>query len=182
LFEYKVGYCQYYTNPNGNAVATWVGTGTDAGKTKRVIFLKGSAGAKSKTAACNNARDQFCKENGIGGRCYAITSQVKCANNLIEQGVHPDWPPCGNLTYAPDPIKGTGGLSTKGGPSEFNQTPAQRKATICAKNCGWDPICLYDKVKEECGGGPSIWDAKCFGIPCLPLAGAVVLLLILWRR
>lgn len=64
-----MGYCNYYPAGNGNYVATWVGTGTDAGKSKKVVFLKGSLGTRSKTAACADARNQFCTLYGFSGTC-----------------------------------------------------------------------------------------------------------------
>jgi hypothetical protein len=146
-----MGYCTW-RQYSGGAVAAWIGTGTDTGKQVTVSYRTGSLGARDKTAACNDVRNQFCKKYGISGRCYAITTQTKCANTLWEQGISGGKIPlCADLTYPPDPYKGTGGLSTKGGAGA--QTPAQRKADICAKQCGLDPICLYDKIKEECGGG-----------------------------
>ena len=123
-----MGYCQYYTNPNGNGVATWIGTGTDAGKKKQVIFLKGSLGATNKTAACNEARRQFCSLYGTYV-CWDAANRRSIRVCLGE--------PC------PKQVKPTTTGSTRGsGGTPVIQPPkGSTTKTECQKRLGVDADC-----------------------------------------
>jgi hypothetical protein len=92
-----LGYCTWRPY-SGGAVAAWIGTGTDIGKSITWTYLKGSKGATSKQAACDAVKAEFCRRYGpvnCNGRrlCYG----QKCVNKVSQtRGGAVVQPECGD--------------------------------------------------------------------------------------
>lgn len=123
----NVGYCTWIPAGNGNYTATWIGTGTDAGKKKAVIFLKGSLGTRSQSAACNEARRQFC---GLYGTlvCWDAANRRSirvCQGDSCPKQVKP-----------PTGTRGSGGTPVIQPPAGSTTT-----TTACKQRLGVDSDC-----------------------------------------
>jgi len=165
-----MGYCRYYTNPNGNAVATWIGTSGEKVPQKQVIFTKGSLGATNQNAACDEARKQFCNLNGgcNTSRPYKPSTPPKkaCVGRCGpgERNTTPN-SSCATCVKISGSTTGSTGASSGGSPF-LNPSPPSgggsgsggQQNSYCKTNCDALPFfgnlgCRLRKMGAGCGGG-----------------------------